>query len=103
MKKSVFFFSCHFSLSVTILGWSNAHDVMGILLGTAWIKSSLAWIHLHYSSDLPVQGALWKEGKHGKIGECMEIGGQNGIAKGDPSFMHQDVGVNCWMPKGHCR
>lgn len=104
-KPKIFFFSCHFSSSVTILGWSNAYDVMGILLGTVWIKSfSLAWIHLHCSSNWSDRGDLWKEGRKAwKNEEIYGNGGGNGIAKGKSCIVCQDVGINCCMPKEHCK
>lgn len=45
-----------------------------------------------------------KEGKQAwKNGGMYGNREENGIAKGNPCIMYQDVGVNCCMPKGHCR
>jgi len=63
------------------------HPVLvGILLGVAQIGScSLSWTRWHCSSHLPVQGGLWKEGKHGKMGKRMETGDKKEVHREIPA------------------
>lgn len=58
--------------------------LVGILPGMAWIGSfPLAWIRLHCSSHLPLQGDLWKEGRKGKNEEIYGNRGKKESAKGN--------------------
>lgn len=91
-EKCVFFFSGHFPVSVTILGWSNAYGVSG---NTIWHGSGQDFFPAldMFALQLTLASPRWfVEGR--KAWKNGEIQGRKGNAKGNPRIMYQDVAVN---------